>query len=158
MAVMANDQIIAEHTVADAKHVFIADVDHAPAHHRAGSGLWTRAYFERQAHKIGPATVEAITRVLNRQRIEAQGYRTCQNILGLAKGSTDNKRLLEQACQELIAQDTGRVISYTSVKQQLAALRAQAAARPTTGPTALGSGRRDTRGAHLAGPDRFSLD
>ena len=167
MAVMANDQIIAEHTVADAKHVFITDPDHAPAHHRAASGLWIRAYFERQAHKIGPATVEAITRVLNRQRIEAQGYRTCQNILGLAKGSTDNKRLLEQACQELIARDTDRLISYTSVKQQLAALRAQAAARPTTGatktgtqrgPTPLGSGPRDTRGAHLAGPDRFSLD
>lgn len=105
--------------------------------------------------------------MLHRQRFEAQGYRTCQNILNLAKGSTEKKRLLEQACQELIAQDTGRLISYTSVKQHLAALRARAAARPTTGATKtgrsrtstpLGAGPRDTRGAHLAGPDRFSLD
>src|SRR5699024_2212361 len=167
LTVMADHQIIAEHTVPDAKHVFITDVDPAPAHHRSASGLWTGAYFVRQAHKIGPATVEAITQVLHRQRIEAQGYRTCQNILHLAKGSTEKKRLLEQACQELIAQDTGRLISYTSVKQHLAALRAQAADRPTTGATKtgtqrtwtpLGAGPRDTRGAHLAGPDRFSLD
>jgi len=167
LAVMANNQIIAEHTVPDAKHVFITDVDHAPAHHRTASGLWTGAYFVRQAHKIGPATVEAINQVLHRQRIEAQGYRTCQNILHLAKGSTEKKRLLEQACQELIAQDTGRLISYTSVKQHLAALRAQAAARPTTGAaktgtqrtaTPLATGPRDTRGAHLVGPDRFNLD
>lgn len=167
LAVMADNQVIARHTVPDAKHVFITDPDHAPAHHRAASGLWTGAYFVRQAHKIGPATVEAITRVLHRQRIEAQGYRTCQNILNLAKGSTEKKRLLEQACQELIAQQTGRLISYTSVKQHLAALRAQAADRPTTGATKpsgqrtstpMGTGPRDTRGAHLAGPDRFSLD
>ncbi|NWN88258.1 MAG: IS21 family transposase [Micrococcaceae bacterium] len=166
LAVMANNQIIAHPAVPDAKHVFITDVDHAPAHHRAASGLWTGAYFVRQAHKIGPATVEAIKQVLHRQRIEAQGYRTCQNILHLAKGSTEKKRLLEQACHELIVQDTGRLISYTSVKQQLAALRALATDRPTTGAarsnqrsaTPLVTEPRDTRGAHLAGPDRFSLD
>lgn len=168
LAVMAGGEIVAEHAIPDAKHVFITDPDHVPAQHRAVSGLWTRAYFERQAHKIGPATVEAIAQVLNRQRIEAQGYRACQNILSLATGNTNNKLLLERACQELIAQDTGRMISYTSLKQHIAALRAQAATRPTTTPhkasqqprgtTPLGTGPRDTTGAHLAGADRFSLD
>lgn len=168
LAVMAAGEIVAEHSIPDAKHVFITDADHAPAQHRTMSGLWTRPYFERQAHKIGPATVEAITQVLNRQRIEAQGYRTCQNILGLASGSTNNKLLLERACQELIAQGTGRLISYTAVKQHIAALRAQAESRPTTtsgaasqqprGATPLVAGPRDTAGAHLAGAERFSLD
>lgn len=170
LAVMSAGQVIAEHTVPDAKYVFITDTDHAPPQHQAMSGLWTSAYFLRQAHKIGPATVEAITDVLHRQRIEAQGYRTCQNILGLASGPTQNKLLLERACQELLAQaqDGGRMISYTSVKQHIAALRAVAAARPTTttgwaaqrpvGATPVDTGSRDTRGAHLAGPDDFSLD
>lgn len=169
LAVMTDGHIVAEHAIPDAKHVFITNADHAPAQHWAVSGLWTRAYFERQAHKIGPATVEAITQVLNRQRIEAQGYRACQNILSLAAGKTHNKLLLERACQELLAQaqDAGRLISYTAVKQHIAALRSQAAARPTTAAqrlpqqrdaTPLGTGPRDTSGAHLAGADRFSLD
>ena len=121
------------------------------------------APFVRQAHKIGPHTVTAISEVLDRQRIEAQGYRSCQNILALGRG--ENKMLLERACGQLISQTARRAISYTAVKQQLAALRTQAAARPTTttpAPTATASvepptGRRDTRGAHLAGPEQFSL-
>lgn len=99
--------------------------------------------------------------MLDRQRIEAQGYRSCQNILALARG--DNKALLERACGQLIDETSPRAVSYTAVKQRLAALRAQAAARPTT--TAAGSarpvdpppGRRDTTGAHLAGAEQFSL-
>lgn len=99
--------------------------------------------------------------MLDRQRIEAQGYRSCQNILALARG--DNKALLERACGQLIDETSRRAISYTAVKQHLAALRTQAAARPTT--TAAGSarpvdpppGRRDTTGAHLAGAEQFSL-
>ncbi|MGF0131682.1 IS21 family transposase, partial [Dietzia cinnamea] len=128
------------------------------------SDLWSRAYFVRQAHKIGPNTVAAISEVLDRQRIEAQGYRSCQNILALARG--DNKQLLERACGQLVSETSRRAISYTAVKQQLAALRAQAAARPTTTQPAVAAttdrlepppGRRDTTGAHLAGPEQFSL-
>ena len=146
------------------KHVFVTKPDHAPAKHHSASDLWSRAYFVRQAHKIGPHTVDIITSVLDRQRIEAQGYRTCQNILGLAKGGS-SKTLLERACQQLLAEPPGRPISYSAVKQRMAALRAQAAARPTTpaGDRSRPSfdpvpDRRDTTGAHLAGPDRFSLN
>ena len=86
------------------------------------------------------------------------------NILALGKG--DNKALLEQACRQLVDADSPRAVSYTAVKQRLAALRAQVHARPTTTdappPPAPridpAPGSRDTRGAHLAGPEHFSLD
>jgi transposase len=164
LVVLCDGEVIAEHAVDSRKHVFVTNPDHVPARHHSASDLWSRAYFERQAHKIGPHTVDVITSVLDHQRIEAQGYRSCQNILGLAKGGR-NKTLLERACQQLITEPPGRPISYTAVKQRMAALRAQATARPTTqagdgsklspGP---GPDRRDTTGAHLAGPERFSLN
>lgn len=165
LTVMADGEVIASHTVSGRRHSFVTDPDHVPAQHLQSSDLWSRAYFVRQAHKIGPHTVAAISDVLDRQRIEAQGYRSCQNILALARG--DNKMLLERACGQLVSETARRAISYTAVKQQLAALRAQAASRPTTTATAAPTtgatafepppGRRDTSGAHLAGPEQFSL-
>ena len=163
LTVMAGGEVIASHAVSGRRHSFVTDPDHVPAQHLQSSDLWSRAYFVRQAHKIGPNTVAAISEVLDRQRIEAQGYRSCQNILALGRG--ENKMLLERACGQLVSETARRAISYTAVKQRLAALRAQAAARPTTteAPPATTArveppaGRRDTSGAHLAGPEQFSL-
>ncbi|MBB1019673.1 transposase, partial [Dietzia sp. DQ11-71] len=164
LTVMAGGEVIASHAVSGRRHAFVTDPDHVPAQHLQSSDLWSRAYFVRQAHKIGPHTVAAISEVLDRQRIEAQGYRSCQNILALARG--DNKMLLERACGQLVSETSRRAISYTAVKQQLAALRTQAAARPTTTQPAVAAttdrlepppDRRDTTGAHLAGPEQFSL-
>jgi hypothetical protein len=61
------------------------------------SGLWTRGYFLRQASKVGPGTVAALTRLLDGKVIEAQGYRSCMNILDL--GKRGSRVLLEQACR-----------------------------------------------------------
>ncbi|WP_235027272.1 Mu transposase domain-containing protein [Dietzia psychralcaliphila] len=165
LTIMCEGEVIASHTISGRRHGYITDPEHVPAQHLQSADLWSRPYFVRQAHKIGPNTVAAITEVLDRQRIEAQGYRSCQNILALGKG--DNKQLLERACGQLISETARRAISYTAVKQHLAVLRAQAAARPTTTtaapssanatPVAAPLGRRDTRGAHLAGPEQFSL-
>ncbi|MGW3485653.1 IS21 family transposase [Rhodococcus indonesiensis] len=163
LTVMCGGEVIASHTVSGRRHSFVTDPDHVPAQHLQSADLWSRAYFVRQAHKIGPNTVATISDLLDRQRIEAQGYRSCQNILALARG--DNKMLLERACGQLVSETSRRAISYTAVKQHLAALRSQAAARPTTTappPTTTAAvgpppGRRDTRGAHLAGPEQFSL-
>jgi hypothetical protein len=58
----------------------------------------------RQAHQIGPHTVAAISDLLNRQRIEAQDYRSCQNTLALARGV--NKVLPERACEQLVSEIT----------------------------------------------------
>lgn len=164
LTVMAGGEVIASHAVSGRRHSFVTDPDHVPAQHLQSSDLWSRAYFVRQAHKIGPHTVAAISEVLDRQRIEAQGYRSCQNLLALGRG--ENKMLLERACGQLVSETSRRAISYTAVKQQLAALRTQAAARPTTTQPAVAAttdrlepppGRRDTTGAHLAGPEQFSL-
>ena len=163
LTVMAGGEVIASHAVSGRRHSFVTDPDHVPAQHLQSSDLWSRAYFVRQAHKIGPNTVAAISEVLDRQRIEAQGYRSCQNILALGRG--ENKMLLERACGQLVSETARRAISYTAVKQRLAALRAQAAARPatteappaTTARVEPPAGRRDTSGAHLAGPEQFSL-
>lgn len=164
LSVMCDGEVIASHAVSGRRHGFVTDLEHVPAQHLQSANLWSRAYFVRQAHKVGPNTVAAISDLLDRQRIEAQGYRSCQNILGLGKG--DNKQLLEHACGQLTEENARRAISYTAVKQRLAALRAQAAARPTTTaappptfatPVAAPAGRRDTSGAHLAGPEQFSI-
>jgi hypothetical protein len=110
-------------------------------YHLQSSDLWSRAYFVRQAHKVSPNTVTAICNVLDRQRIEAQGYRSCQNILALARG--DNKALLERACGQLIDETSPRAISYTAVKQHLAALRTHhdGGALDEAGATAAGAAR-----------------
>ncbi|WP_253261090.1 Mu transposase domain-containing protein [Rhodococcus ruber] len=161
LVIMCDGEVIASHTVSGRRHSYVTDPEHVPAQHLQSSDLWSRAYFVRQAHKVGPHTVAAIGDLLDRQRIEAQGYRSCQNILALGKS---DKQLLERACGQLVSEQTRRAISYTAVKQRLAALRAQAAARPTTtaaSATATSAvppeGRRDTTGAHLAGPEQFSL-
>lgn len=164
LTVMADDEIIASHTVSTRKHVFVTDADHVPERHQHSQDLWTAAYFLRQAHKVGPSTVAVITSVLNSRKIEAQSYRTCQNILGLGTG--DNKLLLERTCAQLMDNTDQRAVSYTAVKQRMAALRAQAAGRPTTTPGATQQPEswavdrrvaRDTASAHLDGVDAFSL-
>ena len=138
----------------------MTDPGHGPTYFAESQGLWTRAYFLRQAGKAGPATVAALTRLLDSRKIEAQGFRPCMNILQL--GARGKRHLLEEACTRLIA-DEHRQISYTGVKHAIAAIRAEREGRPTVGapPGAPPSGRvkqRDTTGAHLAGPGAFSLE
>jgi len=173
--VLAGGEVIATHRQGQRRNSFVTDAAHAPAHHEGMDGLWTRGYFLRQAAKVGPGCVAALSRLLDSRAIEAQGFRSCMNILDL--GKRGNRHLLEQACQRLVA-DPHRQVSYTAVKHHLAALRAEHHGRPTTssdtgtradstgssrgaiaytGETARPGGR-DTSRAHLAGADAFSLD
>ena len=165
VTILADGDIVATHRRGTRRNGFVTDPAHAPAGYEDTSLLWTRAYFLRQAAKVGPHTAEALARLLDRKKIEAQGYRACMNILGLGKGN--NRRLLERACAELCAQDERTPISYTAIKNRMAALRATHAGRPaTTGPGAglpppapgPAPGNRDTSGAHLGGISQFSLD
>lgn len=161
ITVMADGAVIACHRQGTARHGYVTDPDHGPPHQEAASGLWTRAYFLRQASKVGPSTVTALTRLLDSKVIEAQGFRACMNILSLGKG--DNRPLLEGACQQLLDNDA-RAISYTAVKHRITALRAERNQRPATGPTAPSPQRpgrlpdRDTSTAHLGGAEQFRLD
>ena len=129
--ILAAGDIIASHRVSTKKHSYVTDAEHAPASQGNTTGLWPRGYFLRQAAKTGPGTVQALTRLLDAKKIEAQGFRACMNILSLGKG--DNRPLLEQACQTLCA-DQRRTISYTAIKHQLTAVRAQAKRRPAVAP------------------------
>ena len=65
LTVMCDGDIIATHTVSPRQHVYVTDPDHVPDQHQQSSDLWSRAYFLRQAHKVGPHTVAAITSVLD---------------------------------------------------------------------------------------------
>jgi transposase len=163
--VLAGGEIIATHQQGPRRNGYVTDPGHAPAHAEAVSGLWTRGYFLRQAAKVGPSTITALTRLLDGKAIEAQGYRSCMNILDL--GQRGSRVLLEQACKGLVDEDPHRQFTYTAVKNRITALRAGHDARPTvsseTGTVVTSSvvgapGRRDTSRAHLAGAGAFSLD
>jgi transposase len=165
LSVLADGEVIATHQQGAARNSYVTDTAHAPARYEGMEGLWTRGYFLRQGAKVGPGCVSALTRLLDSRVIEAQGFRSCMNILDL--GKRGNRHLLEAACQQLVA-DPHRQISYTAVKHRLTALRAEDNERPTTGGSdihaiapAAGAGRpasRDTSRAHLAGAGAFSLE
>ena len=171
LCVLADGEVIATHQQGTGRNSYVTDPQHAPDRYEGMDGLWTRAYFLRQAGKVGPGCVDALTRLLDAHTIEAQGFRSCMNILDL--GKRGNRHLLEQACQHLIETDPTRRVTYTAVKTRLSALRAEQDQRPsTTGidPTAsplfgvppaaeVAAGpARDTSRAHLAGAHAFSLN
>jgi transposase len=167
--VLADGEIIATHQQGQHRNGYVTDPEHAPPHYESVTGLWTRGYFLRQAAKVGPGTVAALTRLLDGKAIQAQGYRSCMNILDLGKRAGQNRILLEQACRALVGEDPHRQITYTSVKHRMSALRAEGDQRPTTSDSGGGGGGimpaptvgatgRDTSRAHLAGAKAFSLD
>lgn len=160
VAILADGNIIAEHARGTKRHSYVTDAEHGPHGYEDTDLLWTRAYFLRQAAKVGPSCTRALTRLLDRYRIEAQGFRSCMNILALGK---NNRQLLEQACEAVCA-DEGRPISYTQIKHHLTLIRTSRNARPSTSdmvrPVPRSSSappRRDTTGAHLGGAAQFSL-
>ena len=85
-------------------------------------------------------------------------------------GKHANKLVLEEACKRLVSSDeTRRAVSYTAVKNMMAAVRKEAATRPHgfdhQTPATPGhpdrtpaAATRDTSGAYLGGAAQFSLD
>jgi transposase len=132
VAILAGGDIVATHPRGTRRNSFVTDPAHAPAGYEDTALLWTRAYFLRQAQKVGPYTAQALTMLLDRMKIEAQGYRSCMNILSPGKGN--NRSLLEQACRALCTQEPARPISYTAIKHQITVVRAAHAARCQTLP------------------------
>src|SRR5690625_3797667 len=55
------------------------------------------------------------------------GFRSCMNILDLGKRTS--RQLLERACERLVESDPNRQISYTGVKNTIAAIRTEDTAR-----------------------------
>lgn len=158
-------QRVATHRLAQARGIYVTDVDHIPANMADTTGLWTSEYFYREAAKIGPATRSVIEELISAKAIPAQAFQSCRNVLNMGKHA--NKVILEQACARLIAPDgTRRAVSYTAVKNMMAAVRKDQSTRPTghdlpdtTPPeTPPVEHARDTRGAYLGGSAQFSME
>lgn len=98
---------------------YSTELSHAPKHHQQVQGLWSREWFLNRARNFGPATVEVITLVLDRSKIEAQAFLACRNIL-TELGS--KKTSLEEACQEMLK--INGYPTYTSLKRVMATLAA----------------------------------
>lgn len=101
--------------------------------------------------------------------IKAQAFFSCRNVLSM--GKHDNKPVLEEACRRLVDLDGRRqAVSYTAVKNMMAAVRKEDTVRTTTQPqpnardaaatstTAKAPSKRDTRGAYLGGAEQFSIE
>lgn len=162
--VFADGDTIATHTVSAQRGAYVTDVAHCPPGMEDANNLWSSQYFLTQASRVGPNTRKAIADLLASKPIVAQAYLPARNILAMGKGA--NKPILEQACHRLVDESTRRrVISYTAVKNMMAAVRSDQAARPTTPPAPRAHARstppphlpRD-RGGMLGGVGQFSLE
>lgn len=125
--------------------------EHVPPQHQGIDGLWSRRWFTDRARSFGPATVQVIEQILDRHKIEAQGYLDCQNILnGLGK---QNRERLEAACQELV--NRRGYATYTTLKRIMAGIDSDSK-KPRTVRSAASTRKRSSDIA--ASPDVFVRD
>ena len=152
VTVFDGHDIVCEHPrLAGRKGQYSTLAEHVPPQHRDIDGLWSRRWFTDRARSFGPATVHVIEQILDRRRIEAQGYLDCQNILsGLGK---QNRERLEAACQELVNR-RGHP-TYTTLKRIMAGIDSDAKKPRPVVPAASTHKRHDTSGV---GPDVFVRD
>jgi transposase len=85
---------------------------HRPEAHQH-YGDWSPERFMSWAEKIGSATRQVITAVLQERRHPEQGYRSCLGILRLAKAYSDGR--LEAACTRALLLGTCRYKSIESI-------------------------------------------
>ena len=159
----------AVHTLAHQRGSFVTDTDHIPPQMANTHGLWTCEYFLREAARVGPHTRRVIAELMDARPIKAQAFFSCRNVLSM--GKHDNKPILEEACRRLVDLEGRRqAVSYTAVKNMMAAVRKEDTVRTTTQPhpnardatatstTAKVPSKRDTRGAYLGGAEQFSIE
>ena len=116
-------EVVAEHArLHGRKGQYSTFVEHMPPNHQAVESPWSRARFESWASRIGPATAEAVGRMMDAKPIVQQSFVPCRNVLGLSKAYAPD--LLERACASIVATD-GALPSYTSVKNAVLAVKAK---------------------------------
>lgn len=156
---------VATHTVSAQRGAYVTDVAHCPPGMEDPNNLWSSQYFLTQASRVGPHTRKAIADLLASRPIVAQTYLPARNILAMGKG--DNKPILEEACRRLVDESIRRrALSYTAVKNMMAAVRSDQATRPVTAVPAPRTQARSTpppqwhgdRGGLLGGGSQFSLE
>ena len=130
VSLMADGEIVAEHgRLRGRKGQYSTMVEHMPDNHAALDSPWSPARFASWAGKIGPECASAIGRVLESRPIVEQSFTSCRNILGLSK--TYSPALLERACER--ANSLGALVSYTSLKNSILAMKAADAERKCRG-------------------------
>lgn len=150
LEVFAGDATVATHTVSTQRGAYVTDVAHCPPGMEDPNNLWSSQYFLSQASRVGPHTRKAIDDLLASRPIVAQAYLPARNILAMGKG--ENKPILEEACRRLVDDSTRRrAISYTAVKNMMAAVRSDQTTRPTTTPPAPRTAPRPTPPPHWHG-------
>lgn len=161
--VFDDGKAVATHTVSVQRGAYVTDVAHCPPGMELHNNYWNSDYFLKEARKVGPATLAAISSVLDSRPIKAQAYLPCRNILELQK--RHSKTLLEQACERLTSQERPRAVSYNAVKNMITALRNESAsrplhapARPDAGPTTAPAPPRPEDTGLLGGVEQFRLD
>jgi transposase len=87
--------------------------DHLHPQHQWLSN-WSPVFFEEQAAKMGPYTVEVVQELIRLRAYPEQAYRSCAGVLSLAKGYGADR--LERACQRALSY---RATSYKLIKSIL---------------------------------------
>ena len=90
---------VASHPRSSRRGGFSTVEDHMPAAHRAHRE-WTPERLIQWGQRVGVATGEVITRILERNKHPEHGYRACLGLLGLAR-RYGNARL-EAACERTL--------------------------------------------------------
>jgi transposase len=101
---------IASHPRSTRKFAFSTLPDHMPPGHRQWSE-WSPERLLRWAQQIGPATKEAVEKILESRAHPQQGFRACLGVLRLQKVYGPNR--LENACSQALAAGT---LSYRSIE------------------------------------------
>ena len=139
---MHRGQRVASHPRNSLQGGFTTIAAHMPAAHRAHLA-WTPQRLIHWAQGIGPATAEAVTRLMAENRHPEQGYRACLGLLSLARRY--GKPRLEAACA--LALQIG-ACRYRHVRDILANKRDQATP-PSAGDWV------SPNHAHLRGPGYY---
>jgi len=135
-------QRVASHAFNSREGGFSTIVAHMPAAHRAHME-WTPKRLIHWGESIGPATAEAVTRLMAENRHPEHGYRACLGLLSLAKRY--GKPRLEAA--SMLALQIG-ACQYRHVRDILKNNRDQA--KPTTTEDWI-----SPTHAHVRGPDYY---
>jgi transposase len=123
---MHRGQRVASHARNSRQGGFTTTTAHMPAAHRAHLE-WTPTRLIHWGESIGPATAEAVTRLMAENRHPEHGYRACLGLLSLSKRY--GKARLEAAC--MLALQIG-ACQYRHVRDILKNNRDQSAPATTT--------------------------
>ncbi len=104
---------VASHARSSRRGGFSTVDDHMPAAHRAQND-WTPDRLVDWGQRVGVATGEVVTRILEHNKHPEHGYRACLGLLGLAKRYGNDR--LEAACERTLVLG---VFKYRHVRDML---------------------------------------